>query len=195
MIHPKTRLQFISDAIGYGVFAAEDIPEGSIVYVKDSLELVITPTEYHTHGEEMREVVDKYSYIDERGNRIVSWDFAKYVNHSCDCNTISTGYGFEMATRPIANGEQITDEYGIFNLDAEMKCYCGAENCRKRIGPGDFDRYYPEWDAKVLASIAKLYRVDQPLLPFLTPQTRKEMQALARDPGAYKSVFALKLRD
>lgn len=195
MIHPKTRLQFISDTIGYGVFAAEDIPEGSLVYVKDSLEIVISPGDYLTHGEEMREVVDKYSYIDERGNRIVSWDFAKYVNHSCDCNTISTGYGFEMAIRPIMAGEQITDEYGIFNLDAEMKCYCGADNCRQRISPGDFDRYYPEWDAKILASIDKLFKVEQPLLPFLTPETRRELKTLSQNPGAYKSVYTVKLQD
>ena len=192
MIHPNTRLEFISDTIGYGVIATADIPEGTIVYVKDGLELVITPADYANHAPDMRAVVDKYSYIDENGDRIVSWDFAKYVNHCCDCNTISTGYGFEMAIRPIKAGEQITDEYGIFNLDEEMTLACGREGCRKRIGPGDFDRYYPEWDERIRRSIGKLFDVDQPLMKYLTPHTRDELTQLERDPGTYKSVYALK---
>lgn len=139
MIHPKTELRFINDHVGYGVFAIDDIPEGTIVYVKDSLELVVTPTDYLLHSEEMKGVIEKYSYIDQHGNRIISWDFAKYVNHCCNCNTISTGYGFEMAIRDIKNGEQITDEYGIFNLTYPMEVSCGFENCRKVIKPDDLD--------------------------------------------------------
>ena len=77
MIHPNTTLRYISDDIGYGVFATAHIPEGTIVYVKDSLELVLTPTDYLLHGSAMREVIEKYSYMDEHGNRIISWDFAK----------------------------------------------------------------------------------------------------------------------
>ena len=192
MIHPNTRLQFINATIGYGVFATADIPEGTIVYVKDSLELVITPEDYVNHGPEMRDVVDKYSYIDENGDRIVSWDFAKYVNHCCNCNTISTGYGFEMAIRPIKAGEQITDEYGIFNLDVEMELVCNQPGCRKRIGPGDFDRHYEEWDRKIRQSMPRLFDVDQPLLAFLSDENRKALGQLKQDPAAYRSVYALK---
>ena len=194
MIHPHTRLQYISPTIGYGVFATAFIPEGTVVYVKDSLELVISPADYRQHTAEMREVVDKYSYIDERGDRIISWDFAKYVNHCCNCNSISTGYGFEMAIRDIQAGEQITDEYGIFNLDTEMELECGSPGCRKRIGPGDFDLYYQEWDGKIRKSIPRLFAVDQPLYPFLSPETRAELEVLAQDADSYKSVYALKYR-
>ena len=195
MIHPNTALKFISDSIGYGVFATAPIAKGTIVYVKDSLELVITPTDYLLHSREMQEVVDRYSYIDERGNRIVSWDFAKYVNHCCNCNTISTGYGFEIAIRDIAAGEQITDEYGIFNLEEDMPLICGQPNCRGYVGPSDFDRYYKEWDAKIRASIGELFEVEQPLMTFVTPETRRELNAFFVNPEAYKSVYALKLKD
>jgi hypothetical protein len=157
MIHPKTELKFINETVGYGVFATESIPEGTIVYVKDSLELVVSPTDYLLHNAEMQEVIEKYSYIDEQGNRIISWDFAKYVNHCCNCNTISTGYGFEIAIRDIAAGEQITDEYGIFNLEKEMSLVCGVSGCRKTIRPDDFDRYYQQWDEKIKKSISLLF--------------------------------------
>ena len=129
MIHPKTELKFINEHVGYGVFATEDIPEGTIVYVKDSLELVVSPTDYLLHSEEVQQVIEKYSYIDPHGNRVISWDFAKYVNHCCNCNTISTGYGFEIAIRDILKGKQITDEYGIFKLTTEMEVSCGMDNC------------------------------------------------------------------
>lgn len=194
MIHPNTELRHVNDVVGYGVFATALIPEGTIVYVKDSLETVITPTDYLLHPPAMREVVDKYSYIDQDGNRIISWDFAKYVNHCCNCNTISTGYGFEMAIRDILPGEQITDEYGIFNLDEEMTLVCGEANCRKRIGPGDFDLHYQAWDAKIKKSINLLFEVEQPLLNFVDEPTRQELDILFSNPDAYKSVYALKLK-
>lgn len=194
MIHPGTELKYIKDNVGYGVFATEDIPEGTIVYVKDSLELVISPTDYLMHTGEVKEMIDKYSYLDQNGDRIVSWDFAKYVNHCCNCNTISTGYGFEIAIRDIKKGEQITDEYGIFNLEKEMVVVCGESDCRKVIKPDDFDQYYRDWDKKIMKSIRKLFVVDQPLMAFVEQQTRSELDAFFENPKAYKSVYSLKLK-
>lgn len=194
MIHPNAELRFIGDPIGYGVFATTDIPEGTITYVKDSLELTISPTDYLMHTEPMKSVIDKYSYIDEHGNRIVSWDFAKYVNHCCNCNSISTGYGFEIAVRDIKKGEQITDEYGIFNLESEMTVICGEKDCRQVIKPNDFDTYYKDWDIKIRKSISRLFNVEQPLMPFIEENTRRELDEFFNNPERYKSVYALKLK-
>ena len=72
MIHPLTTIKHINETVGYGVFATQDIPEGTIVYVKDSMELEISPMEYLTHQKEIQEVIEKYSYMDQRGYRIVS---------------------------------------------------------------------------------------------------------------------------
>ncbi|UXP32264.1 SET domain-containing protein [Reichenbachiella agarivorans] len=192
MIHPKTELKYINDVVGYGVFATQMIPEGTIIYVKDSLEHVISPSDFLAHPQEMREVIDKYSYIDESGNRILSWDFGKYVNHCCNCNTISTGYGFEMAIRDIQAGEQITDEYGIFNIIQEMDLVCGESCCRKKIASDDFDKYYPEWDAKIKKSIPRLREVEQPLMVFVNPEVKMELDEYFNNPQSYKSVYSLK---
>ncbi len=194
MIHPHTKLKFINKNIGYGVFATRDIPEGTIVYVKDSLEQVISPTDYLLHSEMMRAVIDRYSYIDELGNRIISWDFAKYVNHCCNCNTISTGYGFEIAIRDIKKGEQITDEYGIFNIDREISLVCGEPGCRKVIYPDDFEKYYREWDEKIKVSLAKLFDREQPLMSFIGKDVREELDAFFFNPEKYKSVYSLRLK-
>lgn len=192
MIHPNTEIKYINDVVGYGVFATELIPEGSITYVKDSLEIVISPTDYLAHTPEMQANIEKYSYIDENGDRIISWDFAKYVNHCCNCNTISTGYGFEMAIRDIYPGEQITDEYGIFNLEVEIPLVCGEKSCRKKVGPHDFESHYEAWDLKIKKSIKHVLEVDQPLMSLLDSKTRTQLDRLVKDPSLYKSVYALK---
>lgn len=192
MIHPDIELRYINDEIGYGVFAKRFIPEGTITYIKDSLEIEISPEDYQRHPVVMQQAIEKYSYIDERGYRIVSWDIAKYVNHCCQCNTISTGYGFEFATRDIEAGEEITDEYGIFNLQYEMAVFCGKANCRKIIRPDDFDNYYKVWDKTILQSLPKLQAVKQPLLPMMDPELRLELDAFFEDPEKYRSVYSLK---
>lgn len=192
MIHSKTELKFINNLVGYGVFATENIPEGTVIYVKDSLEIVVSPDQYERHNKEIKDVIEKYSYIDPKGDRIISWDFAKFVNHCCNFNTISTGYGFEIAIRDIRAGEQITDEYGIFNLTEEMEISCTFQNCRKKIKPDDFDQYYKEWDAKIKKSLLKFKEVDQPLLTFVDEETKTEIDDFFKNNENYKSVYALR---
>ena len=194
MIHPKTRLQYINDRIGYGLFATEFIPMGTLVYVKDPLEREITREEYQAMEPEMQQLAEKYSFIDERGVRIVSWDFAKYVNHCCNCNTISTGYGFEIAIRDIQVGEQITDEYGLFNLEWDMEVTCDFPGCRRRICRSDIDRYYSEWDAKICRALVKVLDVDQPLLYLIDDATLEALIDFLQDGKNYRSVYSLRYK-
>lgn len=195
MIHPHTTIKHINETVGYGVFATQDIPEGTIVYVKDSMELEISPLEFLTHQKEIQEVIEKYSYMDQRGYRIVSWDFAKYVNHCCNFNTISTGYGFEIAVRDIKAGEQITDEYGIFNLTYDIELTCAEPTCRKTVKPKDFDTFYTQWDEIIKKSLAKFKSVDQPLLVFVDEFSKNELEDFIADPLAYQSVYRLRNKE
>ena len=195
MIHPHTELRFINPQVGYGVFATAFIPEGTIVYVKDSLEIEVSPEDFSKHSKEMQDQIEKYSYIDERGFRIISWDFAKYVNHCCNCNTISTGYGFEIAIRDIYPNEQITDEYGIFNLEMPISLICNDKNCRMVVKPEDFDLYYPIWDEKIKQSLGRFLHVDQPLISFVGQEVQNEIMDYFENPLKYKSVYALKKKE
>jgi len=194
VIHPKTELRHVSDTVGYGVFATEFIPQGTIVYVKDSLEIEVSEEDYHKHSKAVQDIIEKYSYIDERGYRIISWDFAKYVNHSCDSNTISTGYGFEIAIRDIQPGEQITDEYGIFNLDFSMGCSCGSSNCRKKISPTDFETYNSLWDEKITHALSKLKSVSQPLYGMIENGCRTELENYLNKKGEYRPIYSLRYK-
>lgn len=192
MIHPSTQVRFIDSARGYGVFATAFIPRGTIVYVKDALEVEVSPEWYDQYPEYLQQVIEKYSYIDERGLRILSWDHAKYVNHCCQCNTMSTGYGFEIAIRDIEEGEEITDEYGMFNLEYEMPLSCAQPNCRGAIRSGDWESEGPRWDAQVVEAMACIPLVDQPLVPIIDSDTWQAVQAFLAHRETYRSVLHLR---
>jgi hypothetical protein len=192
MMHPDTEIKYIDDTVGYGVFAKKMIPAGSITYVKDSLEIEISPTDFAKHSQVMQDTIEKYSYIDQNGYRIISWDFAKYVNHCCNCNSMSTGYGFEIALRDIYPGEQITDEYGLFNVKQDIKLICDQPHCRKNLREDDLDTYYQDWDGQIKKALGKFNEVNQPLKPFIDPNTAEELATYFNSPDQYKSVYTLK---
>ncbi|GAA5483436.1 SET domain-containing protein [Haloferula sargassicola] len=191
MIHPATELRLVNPQVGYGVFASRFIPMGSLVYVQDPLEIHLSPERYASLDEASRQVAEKYSFIEPGGNRVLSWDSAKYVNHSCRPNTMSTAWGFEIAVADIEPGEEITDEYGLFNLEWEMDCCCGHEACRGRIRAADVHLHFRHWDKRVRHAVRRLGEVDQPLLPFVDAPTRRAIEGLVAGRTRYRSVRQL----
>lgn len=192
MIHPDTELRFVSNEIGFGVFATKTIPMGTIVFAKDSLDIEITDEQFVRLTQLEQHYADKFSYIDERGVRILSWDHGKYVNHNCSPNTMSTGYGFEVALRDIQTGEEITDEYGLFNIDVSIPISCGCENCRGVLDPSDADIYADDWDDKIQLALNHVSGVNQPLWELLSAQTRLDLMNYLSGSGNYISVRRLK---
>jgi hypothetical protein len=193
MIHPDTELRKVNETIGYGVFARRPIPKGTIVYVKDPLEIEVTPEQFEAMDPQFQAVVNWFSYIDEQGCRIVSWDIAKYVNHSCDSNSISTGYGFEISTRNIAAGEEITDEYGIFNLPKTLRCCCGSQNCRGIISENDWDVYGRAWDKRAKDALKYLPQVAQPLMKFIDTEVYHALMQYLNSRRHYRSLIRLRM--
>ena len=191
MIHPDTELRKVNDTIGYGVFAKCAIPKGTIVYVKDPLEIEVMPDRFAQLDPAYQTIVNWFSYIDERAVRIVSWDIAKYVNHCCRPNTLSTGYGFEIDIRDIAAGEQITDEYGMFNLPAPLDCCCGDPGCRGRITGEDFNVYGRQWDRQARAALRCFGQVPQPLVKFMDTQMYQELMQYLHTRRRYRSILSL----
>lgn len=193
MIHPNTEVRFVNKTIGHGVFATARIPKGTITFVQDPLDIKITPAGFAALDKHSQEIVEKYSFIDPQGIRIVSWDNAKYVNHSCDCNTMSTGYGFEIAIRDIEKGEELTDEYGLFNIPVEIPISCGCKNCRRALKPTDIETYHPIWDGLVKDALARLKKVKhQPLWHILDLETRTSLINYLEGRAEYRSVLTLK---
>ncbi|MCP5538239.1 MAG: SET domain-containing protein [Akkermansiaceae bacterium] len=192
MIHPSTELRLVDAVIGYGVFATKYIPRGTVIYAQDALELRVLPDAFSELNAECKSMVDKYSFIDPRGARVLSWDFAKYVNHRCECNTMSTGWGFEIAIHDILEGDEITDDYGLFNLEYDMEVSCGCTNCRGVVRGSDVDTYYREWDRKIRRALLNFNHVEQPLLSHLGDDVRSGLNSYFRGESPYLSVRELK---
>jgi len=192
MIHPHTELKRVNPEKGLGVFAISFIPKGTLTYVKDPLEIEINPDDPRLLDPCIKEQIETYSYMDEKGIRIISWDIAKYVNHCCHCNTMSTGYGFEIAVENIHPGDEITDEYGMFNFNQPLSLSCDKSPCRQEVCSRDLENYYKEWDQKVMEAILLLRKVEQPLADLLPDKTRQELCTFLETGKGYRSVLELK---
>lgn len=193
MLHPDTRLQFIDENIGYGVFATRRIPAGTMTYVKDALEIELDAGHHLLSSAVYGKLVRKYAYREASGAHVVGWDLSKYMNHSCNPNTLSTGYNFEIAVRDIRPGEQITDDYGMLNMDATMPCSCQQPECRWEIQPDDMDYLWQQWDDQVRTALASLLKVPQPLMEVLDAETCRSVMHYLNTGNGYLSVKALQL--
>ncbi len=191
MMHPSTELRHIDPELGFGVFATSRLPKGTITYVWDPLEIEIRPDDPSLQEPALRASIDRFSYIDPHGVRIVSWDHAKYVNHCCQSNTMSTAYGFEIAVRDIEAGEQVTDEYGMFNLREPMKLRCSSGPCRGEVRAADLERFCLVWDEQIKAALELVEHVHQPLWPLIDPLLATEVERYARWGDGYRSVREL----
>lgn len=138
MIHPDTRLVTISAFGGLGVVATRPLPRGTVIWAPDPLDLTIPDRSMRELPQLLRERVQDHAYLNDDGNWILCWDHARFVNHSCEANTLLTADGLEICVRNIAEGEQITNEYAFFLDPYEaFNCACGCESCRGLISSRD----------------------------------------------------------
>lgn len=195
-MHPHTELRHVSDSIGLGVFATCRIPRGTITFAVDPLDARVSRPQLRNLPDMLRHKVELYGYMEPGGAHVVSWDIAKFVNHCCDSNTISTGWGFEIALRDIAPGEEITDEYGLFNLPEPMRIACArCSDCRGTVRGDDVRIYAEIWDARIRAALDWFAQVDQPLIELIPVRVRREVEAWLAGRGRYRSVRELEFFD
>ncbi len=176
MIHPHTELRFINDQIGFGVFATEFIPKGTITWALDELDQILKPNDVENLDPYRRELLKKYSYRNQEGKYILCWDLGRYVNHSFHANCLGTAYEFEVAVRDIYPGEQLTDDYGTLNIDEPFECIPEDGTERKEVYPDDLLNFSEEWDQKVIEALQNLYEVKQPLFHLIQPQFMEKIK-------------------
>ncbi len=189
MIHPQTELRFINEAIGYGVFATAFIPKGTITWILDELDQRFDEAYVESLDPLLRDRLLKYCFRDEVGQHILCWDIARYVNHSFFPTLIATPYRFELASRDIYPGDEITDDYGYFNLDYPFYCLPEPGTTRTKVLPEDFLKYYPEWDQQAAAAMQSFNQVEQPLAHLIEPQFRAKVMAIANGQEAMDSLL------
>lgn len=178
MIHPDTRLKWINDQKGFGVIATKLIPKGTITWVQDELDMVFGPEEPEAFKPLTRKLLDKYSFRNNKGEHILCWDVAKYINHSFRSNCLSTAYNFEIAIRDIQIGEELTDDYGYLNL-SESFTPEDEGTARKNVEPDDILKYYKEWDQLLEPLFPVIQKLEQPLVELLADDIKLEIHEVA----------------
>jgi len=177
MIHPHTELRFISKEVGYGVVANEFIPAGTITWVLDKLDREFTPLDFQNMDPIYQDILDTYTYRNNKGNLVLCWDHGRYINHSFNSNCLTTAYDFEIAIRDIQPGEQLTDDYGYLNISHPFR---GIDEGTKRkvVYPNDLKKYYKVWDKKIEKVFPKINQLNQPLIELVNPKIRKTIDKI-----------------
>lgn len=188
MIHPSTELRFISREIGYGVVAREFIPKGTITWALDNFDREFTPDEVAKMEPRYQQIVDTYCFRNNKGNLVLCWDQARFVNHSFNSNCLSTAYDFEIAIRDIQPGEELTDDYGYLNIERPFRAMEEGTR-RKVVYPDDLTRYYKVWDKKLLNAMKYLDDVPQPLIDLLPKEIQDKAIAIARGEKEMDSIL------
>lgn len=169
MLHPSTTLKFISPEVGFGVFATELIPKGTITWVQDNFDQVIPQATFKQMEQSYKDVLEYYGFRNYAGEYILCWDFSKYVNHSFNSNCLSTAYDFEIAIRDIQKGEEITNDYGYLNIERPFKPQQEASE-RTVVYPDDLLKYYHKWGQQIKDAFQNIHQLNQPLGKFFTDE-------------------------
>ncbi len=162
MMHPATELHVRTDGVGVGVRATEPIPVGTLLWVRDVLDVVLEPDAVSGLDSVLRATVRRLGYRNARGQWIVCWDAGKHVNHSCEPTMRGVGHDAMIAVRAVGAGEEITCDYAECNLDEPLSCRCGAPSCRGTIGAPIPELEWQRWQGEVEAAVAHAPRF-QPL--------------------------------
>ncbi|MDX1805689.1 MAG: SET domain-containing protein [Paenisporosarcina sp.] len=181
MIHPHTELRYINEQMGFGVFATQFIPKGTITWALDELDQILEPNYLDTVDKYKGEIIKKYAYRNQDGKFVLCWDLGRYVNHSFHANCMGTAYEFEIAIRDIYPGEQLTDDYGTLNIDEPFECITEEGTERRIVYPDDLLTYYEEWDQQVLSAIKHFFDVEQQLFHLVRPEFVGKVKGAATD--------------
>ncbi len=104
---------------GTGVFACEPAEPGQVIWrFLPPLDQVISDADFEALPVAAREHLETYSYrsTDLGGQRVLSGDHAKFLNHADDPNTEEQSF-VSVARRIIRPGDEITCDYGAFCAD------------------------------------------------------------------------------
>lgn len=186
MIHPATELRFVSEVMGYGVFATQFIPKGTITWVHDDLDQSFRLDQIQRMEEPYRRILEKYTFVDGSGQAILCWDHSRFINHSCNPNCLSAGYDFELAVRDIQAGEELTDDYGTLNLQTPFSCACQSPQCRQEISGADAQQLADAWDLVVRPVFPLIPQVSQPLWFYV--REKAELEKALKHPELIRSI-------
>lgn len=127
MLMVKTRLA-PSPIAGIGLFAGEAIAKGTVTWrFMAGYDRMLTAREIAGIPEPARSSLLDHAYLDAAtGLFVLCIDNARFMNHADDPNTAGVHEnggidGHDVATRDIAEGEELTCDYRIFDANVTLK--------------------------------------------------------------------------
>ena len=113
---------------GLGLFAEEDIPKGTVTWrFVAGYDQTFTADQIAALPDIARIELARYTYLHTRtGKYVACLDNARFMNHSGNPNTAGAyngpdDEGYDIATRDIAKGEELTCDYTLFDAETPMK--------------------------------------------------------------------------
>lgn len=115
---------------GTGLFAAEFIPKGSVIWHFDArIDRLIDALEVESLPDVAREHMQRYCGLLENGKYLQTGDNDRYINHSSTPNTETRPFLEDLiAARDIQIGEEITEDYRVFDCSEERISYTGSRS-------------------------------------------------------------------
>jgi len=116
MLRIKTRVG-PSEIHGVGLFADEDVAEGTVIWERTSLDLVLLSSDLASLPDVEREFVYEYgTFCRVLDTRFVCLDNTRFMNHATGlaANVVSTDLQIDsvnIAARRIRRGDEITIDY------------------------------------------------------------------------------------
>lgn len=103
---------------GVGIFAAAPIRSGAIIWeLSEALDLLLSDDQLAALPELQRTFIERYGYphMTRPGLTVLEFDNGRFMNHDPRPNTDFTRPDIGWAIRDIAQGEEITCDYGEFD--------------------------------------------------------------------------------
>lgn len=151
---------------GYGLFAKQDIPKGTVVFYECSKCTVIPKAKFEKMSKAQKEKLLFHAYTRRDGSVVNPCGNSVYMNHSCHPNILDTGKGFDVVVREIKKGQEATYDYRVFyDKDWGFDCHCGSQNCcgtftcRRPLAPG----VKAFWEKMLTPAMKRISKVPQPL--------------------------------
>jgi len=177
MIHPATEVHYINSEKGFGLFATQHIPSGTITWILDPLDREFSQSQMDAIEPIFQDILLTYSFRNRKGNYIFCWDNGRYINHSFNANCSHTPYHFEVANRDINAGEEMTNDYGCLNIIEPFEALPESSN-RTIVYPDDLLTYADTWDSQLKIVFPKLIQVEQPLKKYINSSTWTTIQEI-----------------
>ncbi len=135
MLHPAIKKQQ-SSVHGWGLFATEFIPKGTLVWSED----YDSPRYTFEELVQLPHEVSNLCHV-AGGIYIMGSGDSCYMNHSCNPNAACLGDEALVAIRDIFPGDEVAYDYATSEIDEwlwpDWECRCGAPNCRGVVSVRD----------------------------------------------------------